>query len=286
MLRTLFRILCPYPYGQRDKHEPGLSTRLRLWLFGLCVKTMRRRYRLYAHSDEVRIGNITIVEELRDEEFESWLALAGYEMWPKMNPFKHAPLIKGFDEAFFFFYFPLKAFFNLSSKMTITFEGTDEKVIIEHNTTTMTDITGPQGSKVSMSNSHDVLTRSVLKVKLDPPIDWQTLAENKPYLRDIAHPTPPTPKAEMQEKPEKSEKPAAKAAPKPRRKVTLNPGGTTPATAVAKGKAKPAEPSVKPKRSEKPHPIVPPQPIEPPKPIEPPAPKPRQMKGVEVDESF
>lgn len=273
LLRPLIILLNPYTEGKsRSRRKPGLWQRLRQGFYDWCLQRLAKHYRRYAYVDLVEMGRMKVLQECRDHEFEKWVKQSGYDISPHLQPVGRCPAVK----QPMFNHQPFYKFFHFSRQLYV-FEG-KETLLIDR--TDGFGMNSDMRGQLKVSISDDILLRTNYKILTQ---------EKSTVASPLKTTVKPDPKPDIKPTSKPAEKPASKPvvkpvpkpedAPKPRRKVTLNPGGAP----IPPKETPPTDtpPKVEPPKFTPPKAEQPPQ-----KPVTPPRPTTRQMQGVEVDESF
>lgn len=248
LLRFLFKLLNPYNNGRKSpRRKSSFWSRLRFKVYDVLIKVMKGCYRRYAFSDVVEVGQVRVVQDLRDLEFELWMEQAGIEIKQHLSTSRMPKAKKKI-----FGCRPLYSFFHFRHQLTVFSDEKSLTIDRTHNLLFENSLVG----QLSLSDANDIISSTCFKTICDNKPDGTNQHSESPSHNPDG--TRKNKKAKGHKHLGQSEKPQNQEMPQQRRKVTLNPGGT----------------------------IAPPESDSPSKPVQPSTIPTRKLQGVEVDESF
>ncbi len=176
MFRLILTLLNPYKNGLSQK-KTSFWIRLRMWVFGACVRMLKNFYRRYAYSDVIMLGDTEITLSRRDHEFEQWLSQLKLNVQPRLQTSTRKPVNKKEH-----WWRPFYKFFRMEQ---ITMIAHDKKKIIFDRTRDLT-ITSDMEGQLKLSDDNDTIQHSEYKVVIP---DRKKLFEKE---KDIAEETLPS----------------------------------------------------------------------------------------------
>lgn len=152
MLRLILKYLNPFN-GEMSQKKTFLW-RLRLWLFGMSIRTLKNLYRQYGFLDIINIGDVEIRQSKRDLEFEKWLSSLKMDIRPHLFVTSEMPV--SMDHRW---WRPFYHFFHMEYVTLISY-GKNE--IILNRTCDLTMIANVKGV-LKIADETDILQRSEFK---------------------------------------------------------------------------------------------------------------------------